>query len=104
ALRQHAGDDLKIPASAYFECLVGPARASRLPEARAAIRALLAEVVPLSDHIAEEAAELRARHQELGVPDSLVLATGNVLDADATLTCDARWQGVAASVEVVGPD
>ena len=26
ALRRHAGDDVKIPASAYSECLVGPFR------------------------------------------------------------------------------
>jgi predicted nucleic acid-binding protein len=101
ALRRHAGDDLKIPASAYSESLVGPARRGRMKEAKAAVGALLAEVVFLSDHVAEEAADLRARHPKLRLPDALVIATGNVLDADAILTGDAAWGRLAGSVEIV---
>ena len=102
ALRRHAGDDLRVPASAYSESLVGPARSGRSQEARQAIRALLAEIVGLDEHIAEEAAELRARHSKLRLPDALVIATGNVLDADVILTGDAGWRRLAESVEVVG--
>jgi predicted nucleic acid-binding protein len=102
ALRGYAGDDLKIPAPAYAESLVGPAAHGRLQEARDAIRMLLVEVVALSDHVAEEAAELRARHPALRFPAALVVATGNVLDADVILTADRSWQGIASSVEVIG--
>ncbi|HEY4026181.1 MAG TPA: PIN domain-containing protein [Candidatus Dormibacteraeota bacterium] len=101
ALRSHADDDLKIPASAYSESLVGPARHGRSKEAKQAIRALLAEVVVLSEHIAEEAAELRAHHSKLRLPDALVIATGNVLDADVILTGDSGWRRLAKSVQVV---
>lgn len=101
ALRRYAGDDLRIPASAYSESLVGPARRGRLKEAKDAIRTLLVEVVVLTDHIAEEAADLRARHPKLRLPDALVLATGVVLDADVILTGDAGWRRLNSSVEVV---
>jgi predicted nucleic acid-binding protein len=104
ALRRYAGDDLRLPASAYAECLFAPARRGRLREARAAITALLTEVVALTDHVAEEAAELAARHPELRVPDALVVATGNVLDADVILTGNRGWRHVVESVEVVAGD
>jgi PIN domain nuclease of toxin-antitoxin system len=58
--------------------------------------------VVLTDHIAAEAAELRARHPKLRLPDALVLATGGALDADVILTGDAGWCRLASSVEVVG--
>jgi predicted nucleic acid-binding protein len=104
ALRGYAGDDLKIPASAYAESLVGPAGHGRLKEAREAIRLLLVEVVALSEYIAEEAAELRAQHPALRFPAALVMATGNVLDADVILTADRSWQGITSTVEVIGRD
>ena len=102
ALLAHAVDELTIPASAYSEALVRPARAGRLDEARAVVGALLMEVVPLSPPIAEAAATLRARHQALRLPDALVIATGTSLEAGSILTGDTRWRGLAASVEVVG--
>lgn len=103
ALRLHAGDDLRVPASAYAECLAGPARAGRLDEAKRAIRSLVVQVVPLTDYVAEEAAELRARHAGLRLADALVVATAGVLDADALLTGDRGWQGLSSAVEVVAP-
>ena len=102
AIRRYAGDDLKIPASAYSESLVGPHRRGRLEETRGAVRALLIEVVVLTEHIAEQAVELRARHPKLRLPDALVLTTGSALDADVILTGDAGWRRIASSVEVVG--
>jgi predicted nucleic acid-binding protein len=98
----HAGDELMVPASAYSEALVRPARAGRLEETKAILGTLLVEVVPLSAPIAEAAAMLRARHQCLRLPDALVIATGTSLDAGSILTGDARWRGLVASVEVVG--
>jgi predicted nucleic acid-binding protein len=102
ALRRHAGDDLQVPASAYAESLVGPARRGRLEPARRAVTALLADIVPLSGHIAEAAAELIGRHPGLRLADALVVATGVVLDADVILTCDAAWRALDPAVEVVG--
>ena len=102
ALLAHAGDELMIPASAYSEALVRPARVGRLEEAKAVVGDLLMEVVPLSQPIAEAAAMLRARHQPLRLPDALVIATGTSLNAGSILTGDARWRGLAASIEVVG--
>lgn len=102
ALLEHAGDDLTIPASAYSEALVRPARAGRIGEARAAVGSLLMSVAPLSETIAEEAAVLRARNQGLRLPDALVLATGASLHADSILTGDLRWRDLVSSVEVVG--
>ena len=42
--------------------------------------------------IAHRAAALRARHRALTLPDALVLATGDVLDATAVLTTDGAWR------------
>jgi predicted nucleic acid-binding protein len=59
-LDRHAGEDLRVPASAYSESLVGPARRGRLRAVKEAVDSLLLEVVPVTAHIAEEAAELPA--------------------------------------------
>jgi predicted nucleic acid-binding protein len=103
ALRRYAGDDLRVPASAYAECLTGPASAGRLADAKRAIRSLVVEVVPLTEYVAEEAAELRAGHPGLRLADALVVATASVLDADVLLTGDRGWQALSSSVEVVAP-
>ncbi|HXP36796.1 MAG TPA: PIN domain-containing protein [Solirubrobacteraceae bacterium] len=69
------GRQLLLPASAYSEALVAFARARRLDEARRAIAAMGITIVPLTGTIAERAAELRARHDRLRLPDAIVLAT-----------------------------
>jgi hypothetical protein len=92
ALARHAGDDLKLPASAYAESLVGPARRGLLATAKAAIAALLLDLVPITSHVAEEAAVPRARHPAVRLAHALVVATGSVLGAAVVLTVDARWQ------------
>lgn len=101
ALLTHAGDDLRLPASAYAECLVGPAKRGRLGDARARITALQLQVEPLTGPIAERAAELRSRFRSLRLPDVLVIATAEVLSADAILTGDAAWRRVNPRVEIV---
>jgi len=85
------GRRLLLPASAYSETLVAFARAGRLEEARRAITAMGVTVVSLTDTIAERAAELRARHGRLRLPDAIVLATaqeigGNLLSYDRRLS------------------
>lgn len=91
-LLEHATDDLRLPASAYAEVLVGPARAGRLAEARDRIASLALGLVAVDAELAERAAELRAAHRSLRLPDALVLACGELLEADVILTADRRWR------------
>lgn len=83
-----------LPASAYSEALVAFARADRVTEAREAIASMGISVVPLTAKIAEAAAELRARHQHLRLPDAMVLATARALNA-GLLSYDHRLTTVA---------
>lgn len=85
------GRQLLLPASACSETLVAFARARRLEEARRAITAMGITIVSLTDTIAERAAELRARHSRLRLPDAIVIATaqemgGNLLSYDRKLS------------------
>ena len=85
------GRQLLLPASAYSETLVAFARARRLEEARRAITAMGITIVSLTDTIAERAAELRAHHTRLRLPDAIVLATaqemgGSLLSYDRRLS------------------
>jgi len=91
-LLQHADDDLPLPASAYAETLVDPARSGRLDEARHAIDSLRLRIEPVDKTIADRAASLRARRRGLRLPDALVLACGEVLEADSIVTADRRWR------------
>lgn len=98
------GDALAVPASAYAECLVGPARRGR--EAMAAVDAFLAdlpaEVEPITRQVASRAAQLRARHgRRLRLPDALVLATAFHLGADRVVTTDAGWPRAGIVVELL---
>jgi predicted nucleic acid-binding protein len=69
------------PASAYSEALVAFARTDRLSDGRDAIANMGITVVPLTGSIAERAAEIRAAHDRLRLPDALVLATAQQHDA-----------------------
>jgi predicted nucleic acid-binding protein len=90
--RDHPIDDLRLPASAYAEALVEPARAGRLDVARGALERLRVRIEPVTETMAEHAADLRARQRALRTPDALVLACGDVLNADAVVTADRRWR------------
>ncbi len=90
-----AGKQLLVPASAYSEALVAFARAARVREAREAITAMGIKVTPLTAAIAEHAAELRARHKRLRLPDAIVLATARELAGDL-LSYDHRLTQLAS--------
>jgi predicted nucleic acid-binding protein len=92
ALRHHADDDLRLPASAYAEVLVDPARRGRLDDVRNVMGTLRLKVEHIDARVAERAAELRARHEAIHLPDALVLACGDVLEADAVLSADHNWR------------
>jgi predicted nucleic acid-binding protein len=93
-----AGRQLLTPASAYSEALVAFARAGRVDEARGAVAAMGIAVTPLTAPVAERAAELRAQHARLRLPDAIVLATahevgGELLSYDHRLVQLARRSG-----------
>jgi predicted nucleic acid-binding protein len=49
---------------------------------RGAITAMGLTITPLTATIAEHAAELRARHERLRLPDAIVLASAHELNGD----------------------
>ena len=97
------GESLVLPASAYAEILVGPAR--RGVEAVATVdevlTALAVHVEPVTRDVARRAAVLRAAHRPLRLPDALVLATGDVLSATTVLTADRRWSRISRRALVI---
>jgi predicted nucleic acid-binding protein len=101
AFRGYAGDDLRLPVSAYSETLVVPGRKGRLNDARREIGSFLLHIEPISEVMAEQAATLRVRHRGLRLPDALVLACAASIQADVLLTADLRWKGLMSSVCVV---
>ena len=90
------GDDLVAPASAYSEALVAFARAGRTSEARDAIAAMGITITPMTGATAELAADLRARHQRLRLPDAIVIATATQLAAQL-LSYDSRLVKIASA-------
>jgi predicted nucleic acid-binding protein len=96
AVLSHAldqGDRLSMAASAFAECLVGPARRSpkALELVRTVIDRLPVSVVDLDAEVATQAAILRSRHRTLKLPDALVIATAVTTGADRLVTTDRRW-------------
>src|SRR5262249_60155943 len=88
ALEAAASDDLVLPATAYAEVLVAPARrgAAAVGRVDEALAALALRVEPVTPAIARAAAALRARHRALRLPDAPVLATAAVLGAAQVAT------------------
>ncbi len=87
------GDHFAMAASAFAECLVGPARRSEqaIQIVKDTFDRLPVEIVDLSPTIAIEAARLRARHRSLRLPDALVIATSTMAGVDRLITTDGRW-------------
>ena len=96
------GQELILPASAYAETLVDPWRAGA--NSVTVVKGFLAElgvrIEPLTANVAERAARLRSIHRGLRLPDALVLATAEALDAVA-LTADRRWQRVSRRARIL---
>jgi len=103
ALTSIGSEDLVLPASAYGEVLVGPARRGReaLGAAREFVSDLALRIEPLNADIAERAAALRAAHRGLRLPDALVLATADAVDAASVLTADRGWTRVTGRARVI---
>jgi len=102
ALDERADDDVHVPASAWAEALVRHVRAGSVERARHALRDAEITVGAIDEAVAEEAAQLRARHVSVRLPDALVIAYAENVDADELLTTDARWARFSSRVRVVG--
>ena len=76
------------------EVMVGPARAGRLGDARAAVVQLGVGEIPLGDDAAARLAGLRAE-TALKLPDCCVLLAAEDAPAGAVLTFDDRLAGAA---------
>jgi predicted nucleic acid-binding protein len=102
AMTTYGSDVLVLPASAYSEALVEPSRRGGrvLARAKALISELPIRIHPVDGQIAERAAALRAK-RHVRLPDALVLATGDALDADVVLTADHRWKRLSPRVHVI---
>lgn len=102
AIDRVRGQELVLPASAYAEVLVDPWRAGI--ESVGIVRRFLEEIgigiEPLTADCAARAARLRAAHRSLRLPDALVLATAEAMDAVA-LTADRSWARVSRRARVV---
>lgn len=82
-------DDLSMASSAYSEILVHALRQQRGDDVDRLVDQLRVEVVAVDRAIARRAAELRAVHRTLRLPDALVLATARLREA-RLLTFDER--------------
>jgi PIN domain nuclease of toxin-antitoxin system len=102
ALGALMASDAVLPASAYAEVLVEPWR--RGAHVVAQVRTFTADfgirIEPLTAEVAERAARLRAQHRSLRLPDALVLATAEALDAHV-LTSDRTWARLSRRVRVI---
>ena len=92
--RLAGGDEVILGASVYAEVMVRPVQAGTDPTVDEFLNAIGATVVAVDRAVARRAAELRARHRSLRLPDALSLATAVASDADL-LTLDQRLTRVA---------
>jgi antitoxin component of MazEF toxin-antitoxin module len=102
-LRAAIADVAGSLASAYAETLVRPAPRGIAERVIAQIGTLGLEIAPIDGAAVETAARLRARHAALPLPDGLVLACGEVLDAEVVWTADDRWPAVSDRARLIRP-
>ncbi len=88
------GDRLVISASVYAEVLVRPLLAGTDATVDDFLDSVRAEVVPVDRSIARQAAQLRARHNTLRLPDAFSLATALISGVEL-LTLDDGLRRVA---------
>lgn len=104
ALRERHDLDKVVPASAFAEIMVrafgfGDRTAERIEKM---VDELASEVHPIDREIARAAAAIRSRRSAILLPDALILATGQVLDAEI-LTADKAWKGEPGRITVLEP-
>ncbi len=103
ALVEHQQDELVIPASVYAEILVAPYRSGTeaVEEVETFLSDLAVRTEPITAAIARGAARLRSRLRGLRLPDALVLATADEIEADTVLTGDQSWASVSSRVTII---
>lgn len=96
ALRPWLGGvgEIVLGASVYAEVMVRPLQRGSEAKVDEFLDAIGARVVAADRALARLAADLRARHRSLRLPDALSLATAILLDAEL-LTLDQRLRRVA---------
>lgn len=103
ALTEHQHDELVIPLSVYAEILVAPYR--RGTESVAEVESFLADfgirIEAITPAIARAAARLRSEFGTLRLPDALVLATADELEAGSVLSGDESWVRVSGRVTLI---
>ena len=89
----HAGDQLAMSASAFAECLVGPARRGdvQIRRVQDLFDRVPIAIVALNAETSVVAARLRAQHRALRLPDAFVIATAISDAADELVTTDTKW-------------
>lgn len=97
------GTDLVLPATVLAEALVGPYRkgADALKAAERALSELAPRIEPIGESAARRAAEIRSRHPTLRLPDALVLAVGDVMQAQSVWTGERGWARISPRVRVI---
>jgi predicted nucleic acid-binding protein len=84
-----AGDELLVGATVYAEALVRPLHQGTDATVDAFLDEAGIRVIPVDRAIARRAAQLRAQHSALRLPDAMSLATAQALDA-TLLTLDKK--------------
>jgi predicted nucleic acid-binding protein len=100
ALAGASDDELVLAATTRAEILVGPMRigGSALAAARDFVTAC--ETVPVGADTADDAAEMKARHRGLSLPDAIALVIAEMIKTDAVWTFDRRWRDVHQRVAI----
>jgi predicted nucleic acid-binding protein len=96
--RLAAGEEIVIGASVYADVMVRPLARGTGERVDEFIDAIGASVLAIDRELARRAADLRARHRSLRLPDALSLATALMAGADL-VTLDQRLRRVARSEE-----
>jgi predicted nucleic acid-binding protein len=90
-----AGDELLISATVYAEVIIRPLQRGTAGKVDEFLAAVGAHVVDVDRVLARTAADLRARHRRLRLPDAVAMATALARDAQF-LTLDRDLQQIAA--------
>lgn len=93
-----AGDQLLIAATVYAEVIVRPLKQATDATVDGFLDAAGVSVVPVDRVIARRAAQLRADHPALRLPDAMSVATALVSDA-TLLTLDKKLQQTIRRIE-----
>jgi predicted nucleic acid-binding protein len=89
-----AGDDILLAASVYAEIMVRPLQRGSDATVDEFLNAIGANVIVVDRAIARQAAQLRARHRSLRLPDALSLACACASGAEL-LTLDQSLRKIA---------